>query len=265
MQNLTPRSLAQAALPLLMSALMLSAAPAIAAQDSDPTEVKESYGITIESENHRFQYSYPKALAREPALSAYLDRKGLEEGAGFSADSDRDHAEIAAKAESGYRLNPYEHQVEWSEEAEIPAYISLSRHTYSYLGGAHGMSVTTSMLWDKAGDEPVEVLTLFSGKANLDQAVQKAFCAQLNIQRAEKRGHPIPANSDDGFEQCITPSDQTVILGSSKGGNFDTLSINVAPYEAGPYVEGSYEVDLPVTQAVIRALKPEYRSHFAVR
>lgn len=261
MPYLTARHLAQIALPLLV----LTSAPVIAAQEAPAEEAAETYGISVETENHRFQYSYPKALARETALSGYLSSKGLEESVSFSADSDRDHAEIAAKAESGYRLNPYEYQVAWSEEAEIPAFISLSRHSYSYLGGAHGMSVTTSLLWDKAGNEPVEVMTLFNGKANLDQAVQKAFCKQLNIQRAEKRGHPIPAKSDDGFEQCITPSDQTIILGSAKSGSFDTLSINVAPYEAGPYVEGSYQVDLPVTKAVIRAVKPEYRSHFAVR
>jgi len=261
MQHLTTRYLAQVALPILM----VSAAPAIAAQDSPAAEAPETYGITIETQNHRFKYSYPKALAREPALSNYLSNKGLGNSINFSADSDRDHAEAAARIENGYKLNPYEYQAEWSEEAEIPAYISLSRHTYEYLGGAHGMSVTTSLLWDKTADRPVEPMTLFSGAGHFDQALQKVFCEQLNVQRTAKRGHPVDANSKNSFEQCITPSEQTVILGSTQGDHFDTVSINVAPYEAGPYVEGSYQVDLPVTRAIISAVKPQYRSHFAVR
>ncbi|MEW4468211.1 DUF4163 domain-containing protein [Parasphingorhabdus sp. JC815] len=251
----------------LMGALllpaMLSFSPLKAATD-DTAETPETYGITAETENHRFLYSYPKALAREPALSGYLSNKALGEAIIFSADSDRDHAEAVARMGNGYRLKPYDYQVLWTEEAETSTYISLSRSIYQYLGGAHGMSTTTSLLWDKNADGPVETMALF-GAERFDQALQKAFCEQLNIQRAEKRGHPVDANSEDGFDACITPSEQTVILGSAKGARFDTVSINVAPYEAGPYVEGSYQVDLPVTRTIISAVKPEYRKHFAIR
>lgn len=57
--------------------------------------------------------------------------------------------------------------------------------------------------------------------------------------------------------------ESTIILGSSNGQQFDRIGVLIAPYQAGPYSEGDYEVTLPVTRAVLAALKPQYRSVFA--
>jgi hypothetical protein len=40
------------------------------------------------------------------------------------------------------------------------------------------------------------------------------------------------------------------------------ITFHADPYVAGPYAEGDYDIDLPVTTAVIEAIKPEYRSSF---
>jgi hypothetical protein len=53
-----------------------------------------------------------------------------------------------------------------------------------------------------------------------------------------------------------------VILGSKSHKGFDRIGFLIAPYNAGPYAEGSYEVTLPVTAAVVAAAKPEYRAAF---
>ncbi len=42
----------------------------------------------------------------------------------------------------------------------------------------------------------------------------------------------------------------------------DEITFHADPYVAGPYAEGDYDIALPVTQAVIEALKPAYRSSF---
>ena len=44
---------------------------------------------------------------------------------------------------------------------------------------------------------------------------------------------------------------------------FDRIGFLIGPYAAGPYAEGSYDVTLPVTPAVIAAVKPEFRAAFA--
>ena len=67
------------------------------------------------------------------------------------------------------------------------------------------------------------------------------------------------------FDECIKPSEQTVILGSSNGRTFDKVGVLAGPYAAGPYAEGDYEFTLPVTPALLKAVKPEYRGAFSVR
>ena len=73
---------------------------------------------------------------------------------------------------------------------------------------------------------------------------------------------PVRSGSDDPFSDCIDPTDSTIILGSSNGKAFDRIGVLVAPYEAGPYAEGEYEVTLPVNDAVMAAVKPDYRATF---
>ena len=67
------------------------------------------------------------------------------------------------------------------------------------------------------------------------------------------------------FDDCIDPVKSTVILGSSNKRTFDRIGVLVGPYEAGPYAEGDYEVTLPVTQAVLAAVRPEYRAAFSLK
>ena len=43
---------------------------------------------------------------------------------------------------------------------------------------------------------------------------------------------------------------------------FDRVGFLIDPYTAGPYAEGTYEVTLPVTRAILAAVKPEYAESF---
>jgi len=146
----------------------------------------------------------------------------------------------------------------------VPGWLSLSASTYSYTGGAHGMSWSSAMLWDRRAAVPRNPLDLFTSRAALSRAIRGPFCAALNRERAEKRGEPVKAGSTAMFDDCIDPVKQTVLLGSRSRRVFDRIGILVAPYEAGPYAEGSYEVTVPVTAAVLAAVRPEYRASFAL-
>ncbi|MEP2103891.1 MAG: DUF4163 domain-containing protein [Parasphingorhabdus sp.] len=254
------RQLAAAALPILLAAVPASATldPSLA----DPPEMEE---LMRKTDNYTFEYRYPKSLARDSRLSDYLDQDSEKEYTKFSTEADRDHADTAAITENGPRLLAYDYQVHWSEEADIPAFISLTQHWYGFYGGAHGIHGTKSWIWDKSNKTMVEPLTLFRSAEAFNQALQIEFCEQLNDQRAEKRGQPVATDSDDSFDKCITPSEHAIILGSTTVDSFDIIKINVGPYAAGPYVEGDYEIDLSVTKAIMASLKPAYRKYFAVK
>ena len=90
------------------------------------------------------------------------------------------------------------------------------------------------------------------------------FCAALDRQRADKRGQPLDPKRSGLFEDCLDPAGQVVILGSADHAHFTRIGFLMGPYAAGPYVEGDYEVTLPVTPAVLSAVRPQYRAAFAV-
>ena len=249
---------------LVATPLLLTTAPALALDPplAVPPEMEK---MARKTENYTFEYSYPKSLVRDSQLSDYLMKDRDKEYTRFSTEADRDHTDSAAIAGNRPRLLPYDYQVHWREEADIPTFRSVVQHWYGFYGGAHGIYGAKSWIWNKATNYMIEPKSLFYSTEALDQALEKAFCKQLNIQRAEKRGQPVETDSDDSFDQCIPASDQTIILGSTTGSGFDMIKIYAGPYAAGPYVEGDYQVDLPVTQAIIDTVKPAYRQSFSIK
>jgi hypothetical protein len=65
------------------------------------------------------------------------------------------------------------------------------------------------------------------------------------------------------FNDCPAYKEVTVVIADkNSNGRFDHVQVTADPYVAGPYVEGSYDIDLPITAAMIARLKPEYRASF---
>jgi len=238
---------------VLLAATALPAAPLLAA--APPVAVKRATPL------YDFDYAYPAAVAAIPALKARIEA----DRARVLAKLQRDAAAFRAEARAGgFPFHKYSWSQTWQVVTDLPGWLSLSAAYWSYSGGAHGMSWSGAMLWDRRAAKPRNPLDLFTSRAALSQAVRGPFCAALNRQRAEKRGEPVKAGSTAMFEECIDPVKQTVLLGSKSKRVFDRIGILVAPYEAGPYAEGEYEVTLPVTAAVLAAVRPEFRGSFGV-
>jgi len=107
-------------------------------------------------------------------------------------------------------------------------------------------------------------LDLFSSKEAFSAAIRDAFCDEIDKERETKREEPVVRDPESLFSQCLDPADQTIVLTSSYGQAFDEMTILVAPYNAGPYAEGSYLAQLQITEALVEAVKPEYRRYFSV-
>jgi len=240
-------------LRLIAPLALLAAAPALAATPGEWTAPA--------SPLYSFSYAIPPQAAAIPALRARL----LADRAAQLAKVRHDAAAEAAEAKrAGFPVRKFEYQQAWQVVTSLPGWLSLSASTYSYTGGAHGMTWSSAMLWDRKAARARNPLDLFTSKPALSEAIRTGFCAALNRQRAEKRGEPVKPGSTDEFDRCIDPVGQTVLLGSRGRRAFDRIGILVAPYEAGPYAEGSYEVTVPVTPAVLAAVRPQYRSSFAL-
>lgn len=217
--------------------------------------VKESNNL------YEFEYAYPVAAGRIPELKAWLDADLAKQRKEFV---DQAREDKASSKEAGIEFHPYALAYDWKVVADLPDWLSLSTMVYSDEGGAHPNHGYSALLWDKRANLQRQATDLFASKQAFTQATQAAFCAEIDKQREKKRGEPIKRDSDS-FTDCLDPAKETVILGSSNHKTFDRIGFLVGPYEAGPYVEGDYEVTLPVTATILAAVKPEFRGAFSVR
>jgi hypothetical protein len=149
----------------------------------------------------------------------------------------------------------------WAVVADLPRFLSLSASFYAYTGGAHGNGAYDALVWDRETKAAIDPKAMFRSGQALQDALGDTWCKALKGQRKEKLGADY---SDDGFFGCPPIADLTVLVGSSDKRAFNRIGLIAAPYVAGSYAEGTYEVTLPVTAKVLEAVKPEYREAFAL-
>ena len=218
--------------------------------------------VAEETDDFLFEYSYPAEAGRIAGLAGLLDNRLDRQRAALAAESEQARREAR---QEGFPYNKHSYTAEWKVVAELPKWLSLSADVATYTGGAHGNYTVQSVVWDKDNLRLMNAIDLFSSPAALEQAFGDRFCEGLDRERAERRGEPVPEDSEEMFDQCPGIDELEVLVGSSNGRTFNRLTVYAGPYVAGPYAEGAYEVDLPVTQEILDAVKPEYREVFSAR
>ncbi|WP_126172050.1 DUF3298 and DUF4163 domain-containing protein [Altericroceibacterium xinjiangense] len=216
--------------------------------------------VSTETDAYSFAYAYPEKAGAIPGLARLLDTRLEETKANLAAAASKDRAEMQ---DSGSPFRPHSHETRWMVVADLPDWLSLSAQAYFYSGGAHGMTTFDSLVWDKRAGRALQPTDFFGSASAFSDTVRESFCAELDRQRAEKRGSPVD-KTDEIFGACIDPvENSTLILGSSNGRTFDRIGFLIPPYNAGPYAEGTFEITLPVTPAVLARVKPEYQASFS--
>jgi hypothetical protein len=146
--------------------------------------------------------------------------------------------------------------------ADLPGYLSLSNDWSNYTGGAHGMYGMQGFVWDKANKRGFDSAELFVSPAVLDDAMGGSVCAALNKEREKRRGEPVDPK-DEFFGGCPGLDEATILVGSSNRRTFDRITVWFGPYVAGAYAEGAYELDFPMTKAMLDTVKPAYTAAFS--
>jgi hypothetical protein len=206
-----------------------------------------------------FSYGWPAEVSAIPPLAAR-----------FTAERDALLAEQKADWEQSLREFAGEDCVAcvnrsfekgWEVVADLPRFLSLSASFYVYTGGAHGNGAFDALVWDREAGAALDPKAMFRSPEALQAALGDPWCKALKAERMKRLG---PDYSDDGFFQCPPVSDLTVLVGSSDRQRFNRIGLIAAPYVAGSYAEGAYELTFPVTPAVLDAVKPEYKAAFAL-
>ncbi len=236
-------------LPALLAAQSVSAAP--------KGNVFETKG-----KGYTFSYSYPNIIGQFPVLKAQLEKERAETLAEIKSDSS---AWIKDRP-TDYEAMTLDRDISWNQVTNLAGYLSLTVDEYRFDGGAHGNYGRSSVIWGKATGKQIVPIDMFSSKAAFDTLVQTPFCDKLDIERSHKRdGEKVDrSQTEDWMQACPIPSDYTIILGSSDGKKFNRFSVYIDPYGAGPYSEGDYEIDMPITAELLAAVKQAYRSAFAL-
>lgn len=206
-----------------------------------------------------FSYAWPAEVSAVPALAERFTAERDTLLAEQKADWEESLREFAGSDCFGCVNRSFEKT--WEVVADLPRFLSLSASFWAYTGGAHGNGAYDALVWDREAQAAFDPKAMFRSPEALQSALGDAWCKALKAERQERMGADY---SDDGFFQCPPVADLTVLVGSSDKRSFDRIGLLAAPYVAGSYAEGTYEVTLPVTPAVLAAVRPEYRAAFAL-
>jgi hypothetical protein len=205
-----------------------------------------------------FDYEWPAEAAAIPALDLRL----YTEAKRNLAEAQKNAREDQAFARQQKRdFNQHDYSMTWTMEGESRRLLSLSSDLGSFEGGAHPNSNYGSLLWDRALNREIGMHALFATAAQFAAVSRASYCKKLDAERAKRReGEKLDLPE---FSACPKYSDLAIYpVDKNKNGRFDRITCMASPYVAGPYVEGEYEITLPITPAMIATLKPDYRSSF---
>lgn len=213
-----------------------------------------------------FAYSWPRQVSAIAPLAAMLEQQRDSELARQKAEWEESVEEFAS-ADDGYECISCvnrSYAKSWAVAADLPRFLVLAAETSTYTGGAHGNSQYDGMIWDRdakdGAGEALAPFALFTSSAALAEAAHDDYCTALSAARVERL--EMDAAPNDPFAECPGIDEFVVLPKSSDGAHFDGLTFLAAPYVAGSYAEGAYEFAIPVTAAIVAAVKPKYREAF---
>ena len=211
---------------------------------------------------YSFSYSWPAAAGNIPALAQRLEAQLEKSKRDLIANANQGKEESEG---NGFPYNPHYFSEEWKVVANLPDWLSLSGEFSTYTGGAHGMYGRESLVWDKKVGRGFPAIEMFASPKALTAALGNRLCKALDAERARKRKGQPKGQSIPEFEKCVGVDQATVLVGSSNGKTFNRIGVWFGPYVAGPYAEGSYELNFGIDKAVLDTVKPAYRSIFSLR
>lgn len=215
--------------------------------------------VSIERNSKMLEFSYrwPSEAVANPVLNARF-RHDMQTA---YAETSRNAMQDRASAKSDKReFHGHQFSMDWKTAGQSARLLSLRGELYEFSGGAHPNHGTNALVWDRQKNMEMGIGTLFRRAATFTTLIRAPYCKALDDERAKRReGEKL----DGAFAECPKFSELAIVpTDRDRNGRFERLVMIASPYVAGPYVEGDYEVTLPVTRQLIAGLKPIYRSSF---
>lgn len=133
-------------------------------------------------------------------------------------------------------ISAYELILNDSISFENEKMISLVSSRYSYTGGAHGISSKVFLNFDLSNGEVIENEDLFTDLPQVLKIAENHFKKQQNI------------SAESLNEKGFWFEDDTFHLPENLGVVGENLVLYYNPYEIAPYIEGTFELKIPIEQ-----------------
>lgn len=133
-------------------------------------------------------------------------------------------------------ISAYELILNDSISFENEKMISLVSSRYSYTGGAHGISSKVFLNFDLSNGELIENEDLFTDLPQVLKIAENHFKKQQNI------------SAESLNEKGFWFEDDTFHLPENLGVVGENLVLYYNPYEIAPYIEGTFELKIPIEQ-----------------
>lgn len=196
----------------------------------------------------------PPEIVRHPALHGALYDREVAQLKAFAAE-----AEAQRKASDGqFPWRQYQSQRQWFVAAATPRLVSLRAMWFDYTGGAHPNHGAAALLWDTGAKAEVKTAALFRPDADM-KVLDKAICDAVTVAKSQREG----ATPLGDMFSCPKWTETVLVLApSTETAKIGGLTALIDPYVVGPYVEGDYEVTIPLS-AFRALLAPTYADAFA--
>lgn len=212
-----------------------------------PADAAAPMGYESKSAYADVKLVLPDAIKAQPDLHARLYAEEVRKLRQFSEGAQSDLTEAGSDPEQPRFGNT----VTVTTAAETSKLFSLKRTSFE-TGGAHPNTLTSGILWDKALKRQIGLADLFRKGADLT-TLDQALCSALNTAKRARVPDGAMLTFDSKPFACPRASTTAFVLTpGDASGKAAGLTFLIGPYQAGPYVEGGYEIAVPAT--VFRSL-----------
>lgn len=238
----------------------LALAPLALAACIGPFARTAPYAYDKKGDLVEFNYAWPAEVTANRPLARRL-RADLERS--FKAAEATAMADRATASAMNRPFHGHQYSRRWTTAGQSGRLLSLDGRLLTFTGGAHPDHSADVLLWDRAARAEVRAASLFTSGNALDMLVRLPGCAILDAERTKRRGAAV--GGGDALSAC-PPLDALALVPSDGDHNhrFDHVRLVAPNGVAGPYVEGTYDISVPITATLLAAIKPVYRAGFEV-
>lgn len=208
--------------------------------------------------------SYPKSAARYPGLASALEA--------YAAAARKDLMQAVEGLGNDKPVAPYDLSLSFTELLDSPTLVAVAADGSSYTGGAHGAPLIARFVWLPQQQRMLTAADLIPDPKGW-QVVSEFVREQLHTALSQRmEADEVPPSDriemlknagemiDAGTEaKAMSFAQFEPVVGT--GGRLAALRFVFAPYQVGPYADGTQTVEVPAA-VLLPHVAPAYRNLF---